>query len=65
VEENVAAVLHSSGRHGSLKTALNVILDAGMRPKEISQMRIEDLDFSGGLIHVPDSKTKAGIVTFR
>lgn len=61
VEDKVAAVLHSSRRQGSLKTALYVILDAGMRPKEISQMRIEDIDFTGGLIHVPDSKTKAGV----
>jgi integrase len=61
VEEKIAGVLAQSKRHGSLKTALYVILDAGMRPKEISCMDIKDIDFQSGLIRVPDSKTRAGV----
>lgn len=47
-------------RNGSLSTALYVILDCGMRPMEIAQMRVGDVDFSQGLIHIPKSKTRAG-----
>jgi integrase len=61
VEDKVAAALATSRRRGALGTALYVILDSGMRPMEISRMRIEDLNFLSGLIHVPDSKTRAGV----
>jgi integrase len=61
IEEKIAAVLARSKRKGgSLKTAMYVILDCGMRPDEISRMQIEDIDFVRGLIHVPKSKTSAG-----
>jgi len=59
-EALVAAELDRSRRKGSLKLGIYIILDCGMRPKEIANMDIVDLDFTRGLIHIPNSKTKAG-----
>jgi integrase len=61
IEAKIAAVLEGSKRKGALVTALYIILDCGMRPNEISRLRIEDIDYARGLIHVPKSKTKAGV----
>ena len=63
-EQRIAAELTRAGRrHGSLQTALYLILDAGMRPKEICSMRIEDVNFERGFLYVPKSKTRAGART--
>ena len=60
-EQRIADELTRPGRRrGSLKTALYMILDAGMRPKEICSMRIEDVNFERGFVYVPKSKTRAG-----
>ena len=60
-EQRIADELTRPGRRrGSLKTALYMILDAGMRPKEICSMRIEDVNFDRGFVYVPKSKTRAG-----
>jgi integrase len=47
-------------RAGSLSTALYVILDCGMRPMEIAQMAIADVNFQAGMISIPRSKSAAG-----
>jgi integrase len=47
-------------KNSALQTALYLILDAGLRPIEIVQLKVEDLDFKEGLIRIRVSKTKAG-----
>ena len=49
-----------TGRKNSLKTALYLILDCGLRPHEIVHLQVTDLDFEQRLIRVLISKTKAG-----
>ena len=60
-EKKIADELARAGRrHGSLKTAIYLILDAGARPKEIVEIKIEDVNFERGYIYIPKSKTRAG-----
>ena len=61
IEEKIATHLAKKTRFSSLSLGMYLILDAGMRPQEIVQMRIEDIDIEHGLIHIPKSKTEAGV----
>lgn len=58
-EAKITALL-DQGRRSALRTALCLMLDAGMRPFEVSRMKIEDVSFERGLVFVPKSKTRAG-----
>lgn len=60
IETKIAAQLTASTRKGSLDTALYIILDCGLRPIEIVNLRIEHVDFKLGGIRVNRSKSKAG-----
>ena len=60
IEVKIAAQLSKSRRKGSLKTALYIILDCGLRPIEIVNLKISDVDLTRGVIHVNESKTEAG-----
>lgn len=59
IEAKVAAELNR-GRRGALRTALYLMLDAGMRPIEIAYLKVEHVNFARGLIYVHKSKTPAG-----
>lgn len=39
--------------------AVNVLMDTGLRPGELLRLREQDIDFSEGVIHVWQTKTKA------
>ncbi|MBS1799674.1 MAG: tyrosine-type recombinase/integrase [Acidobacteria bacterium] len=41
-----------------LRDILTIILDTGMRPGEVFQMRWEDINWDGGMIFIPRGKTK-------
>lgn len=43
------------------RTALYLILDCGISPMQIVNLRIGDVDFIGGLISVTKSKSRAGV----
>lgn len=60
IEERITAQLAKSKRKGSLRTALFLILDCGLRPMEIVNMRIPDVDLKQGVIRIHKSKSKAG-----
>ena len=60
IEHKIASELATRTRKGSLKTALYIILDCGLRPMEIVNLRIEDVDFKLGGVRVNKSKSKAG-----
>ena len=60
IEGMMAGQLNKSRRKGSLRTALFLILDCGLRPKEIVSLRVTDVDLTNGIIRVQVSKTKAG-----
>lgn len=60
IEQRIAAELASNNRKGSLQTALFIILDCGLRPIEVTNLRVEDIDLSRGSIRVNKSKSKAG-----
>lgn len=60
IEQKITAQLSKSRRNGSLRTALFIILDCGLRPMEIVSLRVTDVDLSGGFIRIQKSKSKAG-----
>lgn len=60
VEQRITAQLNKSRRKGSLKTALFIILDCGLRPIEIVSLSVTDVDLMRGIIRVQKSKSKAG-----
>ena len=60
IETKIAAQLAKGTRKGSLRTGLYIILDCGLRPIEIVNLKIEDVDFRLGGIRVNRSKSKAG-----
>ena len=43
------------------KDVLMMIQDTGMRPEEVVRIRIENIDWRGGLIFNPNGKTKAAV----
>lgn len=60
IEQKITAQFDKSNRKGSLRTALFLILDCGLRPIEIVGLKITDIDLALGGIRVQDSKTRAG-----
>ena len=60
IEFKIAAQFAASTRKGSLNTALYIILDCGLRPIEIVNLKIADVDLKLGGIRVNRSKSKAG-----
>jgi len=60
VEQQMIYQMNKSNRKGSLRTALFIMLDCGLRPMEIVSLRIADCDLRRGFIHIQKSKSKAG-----
>jgi integrase len=60
IEDKIAAELSTRTRKGSLNAALYLILDCGLRPIEIVNLKIEDVNMAQGSIRVTKSKTEAG-----
>lgn len=60
IERTMAEQLDKSRHKGSLRTALFLILDCGLRPNEIVSLRVTDIDLAYGAIRVQESKTRAG-----
>ncbi len=55
-EEEIAYMAQASQ---PLKDIAQVILDCGLRPEEVSNLRVENLDFAAGTLFNPSGKTKA------
>jgi integrase len=63
IETRMAAQMAKSKRKGSLRIALYIILDCGLRPKEIANLAVPDVCLDTGIIRVTrvSTKTKAGV----
>jgi integrase len=60
VEAKVRSVIERSKRRGCLNAGLTLMLDCGMRPVEVANLRIEDVSLELGSLYVSRSKTEAG-----
>lgn len=58
-QEQVQALLQHAGRHRTLLAT--AIMAGGLRVSELVNLRWRDLDLNAGELHVPVSKTEAGI----
>jgi integrase len=63
IETRMAAQMAKSKRKGSLRIALYIILDCGLRPKEIASLSIPDVCLVTGTVRVirANTKSKAGV----
>lgn len=60
IEQRISAELCKSKRKDSLRVALPIILDCGLRPIEVVNLKVTDIDFARGVIRIQESKTSAG-----
>ena len=64
--EEASAYLEQADKHHSLGDVARLMLNLGIRPdSEALQIRVDDVDLDRGLLHIRNSKTRAGKRTLR